>query len=463
MSPRLLILLLSTLFLSRTLRAQNRPEVNIHFSNLLATYDFVQQLSADRPDNRYKQLFAGSAYNRSPYRELIQQMDTIRLYESYAYQDYPTGQKIPGITTAFIERNLIHATSLTGFKQQSFGIVPNEELFGLCRILSAFLPVYDSLIYQPNRKAFEEKLNALSAFVGKANLAHFFETGLRFYHTEWDQDISFDIAVIPSVNEEGFSARAFLNNAVSEVPLNFDNNEVLFSVLLHEIYHILYDGQSLRLKQDMAAWFGENRSMGSQYASLLLNEALATALGNGYVYEQLNGAADTTDWYNVRYINLMARRLYPVLKSYIAEHKAIDQDFVDQYVALYDTSWTRELDHLFKNRYVMADSKEVLQYFIQQYPHASMYESVTPVNADNLSRMQQTPITKIVVVSSDRIAKLQAVHKAFPELKQWQYDARKDFVYTTMLKDKTRLFVINCVRETAGSLLEQYYPKGRIE
>lgn len=451
------------LLLCFSLSAQTRPEVRIRFSGLLATYDFIQQLSASRPDNAYKQSFAASIYNRSPYRELIQQMDTLRLYESYNFQGYPFGQKIPGITTSFIERNLIHATSLAGFKQQTFGIVPNESLSALCRILSVFQPVYDSLIYQPNREAFERKLDTLKTFVARADLGHFFEAGLRFYHTEWDKEVPFDIAVIPTINKNGFSARAFLNDAVSEVPLNFNNNKVLFSVLMHEIYHILYDGQSLQLKQDMTGWFAENPSMNSQYAYLLLNEAMATALGNGYVYEKLNGKADTTDWYNIKYISLMAQRVYPLVKSYIAANKAIDRSFVNQYIALYDSSWTRELRHLFHYRYVMADREEDFAYFDEHYPGSSMHQYEIPISPNSLAQMRQTAITKVLLVSSDHAAKLQIIRKTFPELKQWQYNARKDFVYTIRLQDKTRLFVINCVRAKPGALLEQYYPKGHIE
>src|SRR5690606_2672055 len=107
------------------------------------------------------------------------------------------------------------------------------------------------------------------------------------------------------------------------------------------------------LKQEIQRWFNEHPSANAQYAYLLINEALATALGNGYVYEKLSGKPDTTEWYNVKYVNLMAKRIYPLVSEYLSQKKTIDKRFVDEYIAVYDrhfSAWTQELDNLFTNR-----------------------------------------------------------------------------------------------------------------
>lgn len=122
--------------------------------------------------------------------------------------------------------------------------------------------------------------------------ADYFETGLKFYNAIWDYSVSIDIAIIPSISDGGFTANAFLNNAVSEVPLNFAHNDILFCVLMHEIFHNVYDWQSLEVKKNIESWFLANPSPNSQYAYSLLNEALATAMGNGYIYEGINGKTE---------------------------------------------------------------------------------------------------------------------------------------------------------------------------
>jgi hypothetical protein len=66
-----------------------------------------------------------------------------------------------------------------------------------------------------------------------------------------------------------------------------------------------------------------------------MNEVLATALGNGYVYEQLDGKIDDGDWYNRKYISLMAKQIYPLVTEYINEKK-IDRSFIDNYIKQYE-------------------------------------------------------------------------------------------------------------------------------
>lgn len=446
--------------------SQNEPAINITYSKLLATYGFTKKLSDNYPDNETKRLFLSSKFNTQHYLDLIKQLDTLNIYESYVFQGYPTGQKTPVMTTFLIEKNLINASSVQEFKRQAFGIIPNTELLLFSHILSEFVPVYDSLIYLPNKDGFENQITELKSFVQKANLSHFFQKGLIFYSSSWDNSIPIDIAIIPSVSKGGFTAKAFLNNAVSEVPVNFKENDILFSVLMHEIYHTVYDGQSLELKLKIQSWFNSNASKNSQYAFLLLNEALATALGNGYVYEQINGKTDKTDWYNVKYINLMAKQVYPVVKEYLTQNKPIDKDFVNKYIALYDSSfsdWTNELDLLFANRFVITDNADDLYYLNRNYRYSSFNQSQIPISLSNLEQMKETPITKLIIVSSDNKNKLNLVKTTFPELKNWKYNAQNEFTYTVNLEDKAKLIIINRHKTSLDKLFDDNFKERRIE
>ncbi len=458
--------LITYLLLFTIAYGQKEPTINISYSKLLATYDFANKLSDNYPDNEYKTLFQSSKFHTQHYTDLIKQFDTLNIYESYNFQGYPTGQKTPVMTISLIERNLINAISIQQFKKQSFGIITNVELFNFSHIISEFVPIYDSLIYIPNNNRFEKQLNELREFVQKSDLSNFFKKGLIFYVTEWDNSIPIDIAVIPSIEKGGFTAKAFLNNAISEIPVNFKENDILFSVLMHEIYHNIYDGQSLQLKLKIQSWFNNNPSKNSQYAYLLLNEALATALGNGYVYEQLNGKIDDSDWYNVKYINLMAKQIYPVVKEYITHNKQIDKEFIDKYIASYDSNfsdWTNELDNLLTNRYIITDNSDDLNYFSKKYRYSSFYLSQTPINQSSLEQMKETPTTKVIIISSDNKNKLAMVKATFPELKNWKYKVSKEFVYNIDLQDKTKLIIVNKHSTTLDELLEKSFQNKRIE
>lgn len=461
-----IILAVFAWFLTSFVFSQLTPEIKITYSKLLATYDFVKQLSNNYPENKYQQLFKTSVFNTKHYSDLINQLDTLNVYESYDFQGYPIGQKRPVMTTSLIERNLINSNSVADFKKTTFGIIPNSELLPLSNIITEFEPVYNQLVFLPNKKEFETQLSELETFVTKANLSFFFEKGLTFYNADWDVSVPIDIAIIPSIKENGFTATAFLNNAVSEVPLNFKQNDVLFSVLMHEIYHSIYNEQSLELKQQIETWFKNNPSKNGQYAYLLLNEALATALGNGYVFEQLNGTVDKEDWYFNKYINLMAKEIYPMVTAYLDTNKPLDKRFVDEYIGIYDSKfsgWLNELDNLLTNRYVITDNPNDFNYFRKNYRYSSISQSEVPLTEIALERMKYTPITKVIIVSSDNQHKLELIKKTFEELKDWKFNSEEEFVYPIDLKDKTKLILINQRESDIDGLLGKNVKDKKLE
>jgi hypothetical protein len=464
---RILIFLTFLLLVkANSILGQTKPLINVTFSKFTASYDFVQKLSNYYPDNEYKKIFKSSEFNTDYYIGLLAQLDTLNIQESLPFQGYPYGQKSNLQTLSLLEKNLINASSIDDFKKQSFGIIPNDQLFALSNIISSFEPVYDRLIYLPNKKKFEKKLEELRSFVQKTDLSKYFEAGQYFYGTQWDNSIPIDIAIIPSISNEGFTASAFLNNAISEVPLSFKENDILFCVLMHEIFHLLYDGQSLELKQNIEKWFQENPSKNSQYAYLLLNEVLATALGNGFVFEGLNGTTDKTDWYNVKYINLMAQKIYTPLKEYISRKKSLDQSFIDQYIKTYDeqfSEWSHELEHLLTYRYILSDDQEDFNYFRKNYRYTSNSVYGAPIDQNSLEKMKQTPITKVIIVSNEHKRKLNLIKNTFIELEGWKFTPQKEFVYTTSLRDKTRLIIINICSTKFEPMFESAFKKKRID
>ena len=451
--------------ISNTLLGQPQPKINIHFSKLYATYDFVQKLSPYYPDNEYKQLFLASKYNTTTNAHLIAQIDTLDIYESYSFQKYSATAKKPVMTTSIIQKNLISSGSFHEFKSKIFGLIPSAELIKFSGILEVFQPVYDSLVYLPNKKEFETKLAGLSTYVQQSNLSNLFNAGLGFYNSRWDDSVPLDITIIPSKGK-GFTATAFFNQAVSEVPLDFNHNDILFSVLMHEIYHIQYDEQPLEIKQNIERWFNENSSQNSAYAYLLLDEVLATSVGNGYVFEQLSGKPDTAEWYNNKYINLMAKEIYPTVKEYLAANKTIDRNFINKYVSIYDNkfpAWNKELDHLLTYRYVITNNEEDLLYFSKNYRYKTYTMSDIPVREADFQRLKETPISKIIIISSDNKKGLGRIKETFPELKNWKYNAKHEFVYTTTLEDKTRLIVINRLKTPFIELFEREFKNKRIQ
>jgi len=448
---------LSTFFLFTYLFSFSQgPRFDIKFSEPLAIFVYVDQLSSKHPDNVFKKQFGTSIYNREKYKSLLAQFDTLRINYSYDFDGFPYGSKIPGMTEALIKKNLISSANLKDFKKKAVGILPNSSLLQLTAILYEFQLVYRELVYQPNKVKFEKQLSEITDLVKTKNLNTYFDKGLTFYKSYWDESFPFEIAFYPFPSEAGFSAEAFCNNAVCALTPDTKDYRILLGVLMHEIFHILYDEQSVWVKNNIAKWFAANPSKCSTYAYLLLNEALATSLGNGFVYEGVSGKKDEGDWYNRKYIDLMAKKIYPMVADYIGQKKAIDEGFVNIYIKFYEenySDWLNEMSNLMCYRYVITDNASDFAIFSKQYPYCSLSQYEDQVTELSIKKLHATPITKIIIVSKDNENKLTLIKKEFPELKEWKYKAKTDFIYTIFLEDKTQLLLINTIKNSTEQMI----------
>lgn len=432
------------------------PKFDIKFSEPLAIFAYVDQLSSKHPDNIFKKQFGGSIYNRDKYKTLLAQFDTLRINYSYDFEGFPYGSKNPGMTEALLKKNLITSANLKDFKKRAIGIVPNATLLQLTAILYEFQIVYRELVYQPHKGKFEKQVAEITELVKTKNLSTYFDKGLIFYRSNWDESFPFEIAFYPFPGEVGFSAEAFCNNAVCAVTPDTKDYKILLGVLMHEIYHILYNEQSVWVKNNIAKWFAANPSKCSVYGYHLLNEVLATALGNGYVYESLNGKKDEGDWYNRKYIDLMAKKIYPMVADYITQKKPIDEGFVNIYLKFYEenySDWLNEMNNIMCYRYLITENASDFSVFSKQFPYASLSQYEDQVTELSIQRLKASPVTKIIVVSKDNEVKLALIKKEFPELKEWKYKAKTDFIYTTFLDDKTQFLLINTVKNTTEQMI----------
>lgn len=428
---------------------------NIKYSEPLAVFVFMQNLSDNYPANTFKSEFKKSKYNNDTYKNLIAKFNNLAIDYSYQFEEFPYASKTPMQTRDILKKNLIESNNLNDFKLRSIGIVPNNVLNDLTTYIAEFTTVYNELIYQPNKDKFERQLYEIKDYANNHQLENYFETGLLFYNSSWDPSIPFEIAFYPFPDSDYFTAQAFYNNFISAIQTNLKDYKDLFSVMLHETYHIIYNEESLEVKVQIDEAFKKNPSKYSNYAYLLMNEVLATALGNGYVYETLNGKPDANDWYFHKYIHLMARKIYPLVKEYIIEKRSIDKNFVDQYILLYEInfpSWINEFANIMSYRYVISENTNDFTTIRRKFRYRSMEENETEISHSSIQKMKKTLLTKVIIVSNNP-QKLSLIKTEFTELKNWKYFSDKEFVQKIFLEDKSQLIIINQKKSTLDKLL----------
>lgn len=449
--------LLALLLLSNITFAQ-KVQFNIKFSEPLAVFVFMQQLSEHYPDNVFKKSFQESKYNTAHYKDIIAQFGQLAIDYNYTFPAYPYGSKIPMQTRDMLKKNMVAAADINEFKRLSMGLMPNNILIGLTQSMEAFVPVYQALIYAPNKVQFEKQLQEIGAYAREQHIENFFETSLKFYNANWDKSIPFEIAFYPLPDAKWFSGQAFYNNFICAIQTNLKDYKDLFSVMLHEICHIVYDEQSLEVKTAIHENFSASKSNVSNYAYQILNEALATAVGNGYVYEQIAGAPDDNDWYYHKYIDQLARKIYPLVKDYIGLSKPIDKDFIDQYIKIYESNfpnWINEADNIMTYRYVIAEDPQDFNSINRKFRYRSSSEYETELTEAGITKMRQTPLTKVIIVAQDNGNKLALIKKQFQELKNWSFKPKEEFIHKAFLADKSQLIIINRHQSATASLLEK--------
>lgn len=338
-------------------------EFKVQFSENYATFDFLNHLSENYPANAFKEVFAKSSYNNEKYQALIKEFHGLNYFYWYEYEQYPYGNKIGGNTYFILARNLIESNSLEEFKSKSFGIIPNFDLDRLYKILSEFIPIYREVVYAPSKTKFDNQLKKLEQLMERVDMNTPFNEVLQFHKSTWDFSIPFNVSLypIPDSRTKGFTATAFYNHAVGGIPQGLTDFELLLSVMFHEAFHILYDEQSLQVKNELAKWFKKHPSSASQYAQLLFNEAITTSLANGYLYQKISGKLLDGDWYNNNYIAEMAKAIFPLVKRYMNDNKPIDEIFINSYIETFDEkfpTWLTDINHLMMQRFVISESKE---------------------------------------------------------------------------------------------------------
>lgn len=157
-----------------------------------------------------------------------------------------------------------------------------------------------------------------------------------------------------------------------------DAPENVLGVVLHEVAHMAYEYQKTSLKKTIDHFFLSYPSQCAYMAYRNFDEALATALGNGVLVEELTGNPDMR--YNNQYIQGFAEAVYRDVRSYLNKSKEIDHAFLVKSAKHFEKRFPQiasDLSEILK-RYVLSiddafDNDSVCQLFRQHLPAYSVF------------------------------------------------------------------------------------------
>lgn len=434
-------------------------EFKVQFSEPLAVLEFISHITKNSPPNVYKNRFDSSAYNSDKYRALLTKFEGLNYVYWYEYTQYPYGNKIGGSTYFLLCKNLIESKTIDEFESKSIGIIPSSDLHELSGILSEFVPVYREVIFKPCEVDLKKQIVLIEKKIKETDVSLIIQKIKTFHNSSWTTKKPFSLNICTTPSTKSLNATAFFNYAFGNIPARHADIDLILSFIFHEAFHIIYDEQSLDFKLEFDKWFKENPSRYSEYAELLFNEAITTALSSGYLYKTSTGAMMPNEkWYSNKFIATMAVDIYPMTSQYLAENKTIDKAFIDKYISLYEKKgkdWLLAPDNVLGDRYIITEDRAAFRTISKLYPRRSIDEYSDQLNLLTLEKMKSLPITKVVLITKDNQAKLDLVKQTFTGLKEWHPDHTSDFVYSYFLPDKTYIVIVNSVKKQIGELLTE--------
>lgn len=396
--------------------------------------------------------------------ELVREFNTLDMNLTYVIPGQPAQRTRPKSTGGLIYNAAIHCRDMDEFMQRITGILSNEQWLRLGKILRGIEPYYDRMMGAHERDM-QEQLSALQDYDERAGAM--FDKLRKFYGSTWADDEAFTVALYTIPGREGNSTAAPYNNTLA---LGVFSREKIFEervcIAMHEVCHVLYEEQPMKLQQKLDRYFAQSNSPYAAFAYNYLDEGLATACGNGWAYWNILGRADTGKWYANRYINNYGKALFPLVRKYIESGREIDQAFVNRAIELFTFTFPDapyEYENLLNSVNIYTDADEHDEYASVcagigrhfQITNSNGHYPMT--DADAMGYIKNEPGTQLFIIHRDHRKELSVLQKVFPQLRGT--DPAQEGIMS-FFDDRKRAIVVVNVRnadrvEKAAALLEK--------
>lgn len=427
-----------------------QPLIHFKISRPLSILAFLKTASGSGDMSRTLATYIGdntAGEDKVKFSKIIDNYRSLGLDYSYTIPGYPESRPRPRTTMDLLIIAAVQARDEADFMQRIIGLLPNETWLQLGAVMKDASPFYDRMLGRPYAAAMNAQLGQLQKY--NTRLDGIFSKLSHFYGSTWSKDIPFTVAIYPVPGKRGnTTATPHSNSLVLAVLTEEKNYDIRVSVAVHEICHVLYGEQPMDLQLAMDKWFAANKNPNAVYAGNYIDEALATACGNGWAYKELSGKEDTTPWYDNEYINAFAHAIYPMVKEYISANRQLGSAFVQRAITLFSNRFPaayKNYQNLMNKVNIYTDA-ETQQDFgningvIRKYYRVTSSYGSYPI-AESMQQLEQATGTQFFLVYKDHTANYKLLYDKFPELKK--YTPQQEGVISFFDKDKRAVIIVN--------------------
>ncbi len=442
--------------------AQAKLAVQYRVSEMQGLLDFALALS-DRPHlpPGFKEVYKRSELQTPEVEAAIKTMRDLSpvLNEGFIFKTPVASRPQGAAVEDILISQSIFASDLADFEQRSIGVLMPSDQVLFFGALKTIQPVFRKRIWKSGQPFLKKHRAKLEGLAKKADLNGMFEKAVKFYGARWPESLPFTIGLysVPTLKN-------FRNSSNSNSLGSIEQHGVLegkdlagsFGVVFHELCHSVYASQTDEKMIELKKAFDDSKHPSRALAEQYLNEALATAIGNGWAYERVSDVPDKS-WYNNEYIEGFAREIYPDVKEMLETGKTIDAAFINRAIEAFGRRFPQA--HLAFEPMMMAlvvgyDGKPIegqeLKRSLRHLYNIASYQGGSPLSEERtIEDIRESSTTALIVLTPEHMDHFQAFASKFPLLKT-SFSAIKSAPVPSLfaqLDEKGRPFLIVKVKD----------------
>ncbi len=305
----------------------------------------------------------------------------------------------------------IRSTSLKELENKTRIFLKPDGGKKLFKILRNFQPIYRKNVWDPFYSQFIQQTDEIKTIYSKGGnellntIGTFYGVTDHFPSTLW-------VGFYPIIQDSGPTKAENLNDVQSVGILIGEKDPIgRLGVVLHEFSHFFFNERPKIQKDEMNAAFQTNNPY-AKMAFQYFNETVATACGNGYVVEKINGVNNDPKWYNNEIIDKFSKAIYPMTKSYLESNQSMNKQFYTSVIDVFANTFPDILDQVsiaMGNVVVFMDTEAFLRPQIRSYirslfdVYGMMISSPIDVS-ENIEALAEHPNdTRVFLLSSKSI------------------------------------------------------------
>lgn len=382
----------------------SKPSAFIHFLNSGFDQPFTSgAMKALIHKSRIKGFTAGKNKAR---------FEILKTYLSKGYNfDAPAGRP-KGVWGADVFLALAATHDMKSFESKLSSILPYEGISAYFQLKAFLYDDFEKKVWNPTKDFQNSELKKLLAKIKSSDFKKKLARVKQFYNSSYPSELSLKVALVP-INDEGIKDKNTVAHNLRDIQIvpyrkssgAVDNLEVIF----HEFCHAMYEGQSTTVQKEIEDFYLNSTHPHSYFTYTFLNEALATAIGNGWYGISIDQGNIDRQWYSNKHINGLAKALFPEIRKYLESGRRFDRDFMKHTLEIAKTTFptaNRDVETNLMSVKVLSNQKGLESNFVteslRKLFRVSSIRRSFPIESDDWINLNKNQLFTTMLFSNDK-------------------------------------------------------------